>query len=128
MAYAARKSSLPRPSERTAKIPREREMLYRMQAGICRVLAHPRRLHILDLLAAGEKSSQQLERELGISKMNLSQHLTLMKHAGLVESRTEGRAALHRLAFREIKDACGMIRTVLAARLERGSELARSLR
>ena len=110
------------------KIPKEREMLYRMQAGICRVLAHPRRLQILDLLAAGEKSSQQLERELGISKMNLSQHLALMKHAGLVESRTEGRAALHRLAFREIKDACGMIRSVLAARLERGSELARSLR
>jgi DNA-binding transcriptional ArsR family regulator len=103
-------------------------MLYRMQAGICRVLAHPRRLQILDLLAGGEKSSQQLQRELGISKMNLSQHLTLMKHAGLVESRTEGRAALHRLAFREIKDACSMIRTVLAARLERGSQLARSLR
>ncbi|MBI3484553.1 MAG: helix-turn-helix transcriptional regulator [Acidobacteria bacterium] len=103
-------------------------MLYRMQAGICRVLAHPRRLHILDLLAGGEKSSQQLERELGISKMNLSQHLALMKHAGLVESRTEGRAALHRLALREIKDACGMIRSVLAARLERGSQLARSLR
>ena len=103
-------------------------MLYRMQAGICRVLAHPRRLHILDLLSGGERSSQQLERELGISKMNLSQHLALMKHAGLVESRMEGRAAMHRLAFREIKDACGMIRTVLAARLERGSRLVRSLR
>ena len=128
MAYAARKRSTPRPSERAAKIPKEREMLYRMQAGICRVLAHPRRLHILDLLGGGEKSSQQLQRELGISKMNLSQHLALMKHAGLVESRTEGRAALHRLAFREIKEACGMIRTVLAARLERGSQLARSLR
>ena len=110
------------------KLPKEREMLYRMQAGICRVLAHPRRLQILDLLAGGERSSQELQRELGISKMNLSQHLTLMKHAGLVESRTEGRSAMHRLAFREIKDACGMIRTVLAARLERGSELAKSLR
>ncbi|MBI3661746.1 MAG: helix-turn-helix transcriptional regulator [Acidobacteria bacterium] len=103
-------------------------MLYRMQAGICRVLAHPRRLQILDLLAGGEKSSQELERELGISKMNLSQHLALMKHVGLVESRTEGRAAFHRLAFSEIKDACGMIRSVLAVRLKRGSELARSLR
>ena len=103
-------------------------MLYRMQAGICRVLAHPRRLHILDLLAGGEKSSQQLQHELGISKMNLSQHLALMKHAGLVESRMEGRAAMHRLAFREIKDACGIIRTVLAARLEHGSQLVRSLR
>jgi ArsR family transcriptional regulator len=99
-----------------------------MQAGICRVLAHPRRLHILDLLAAGEKSSQQLRHELGISKMNLSQHLALMKHAGLVESRTQGREAIHRLAFTEIKDACGMIRNVLAARLARGSELAKALR
>ncbi len=128
MSHAARKKVSPRPPARTVQISREREVLYRMQAGICRVLAHPRRLHILDLLAAGEKSSQQLGRELGISKMNLSQHLALMKHAGLVESRTEGRSAVHRLAFREIKDACGMIRTVLAARLERGSQLAKSLR
>ncbi|MCL5287583.1 MAG: metalloregulator ArsR/SmtB family transcription factor [Acidobacteria bacterium] len=128
MKYAASLAPFPRPPQRAMKLPKEREMLYRMQAAICRVLAHPRRLQILDLLAGGEKSSQELQRELGISKMNLSQHLALMKHAGLVESRTEGRAALHRLAFREIKDACGMIRSVLAARLERGSELARSLR
>lgn len=128
MRHAARKKFTPRPPARTVRMPREREVLYRMQAGICRVLAHPRRLHILDLLAGGEKSSQQLQRELGISKMNLSQHLALMKHVGLVESRTDGRAALHRLAFAEIKDACGMIRNVLAVRLERGSKLARALR
>lgn len=128
MSHAARKRISPRPPARAVKIPKEREILYRMQAGICRVLSHPRRLQILDLLAGGEKSSQELERELGISKMNLSQHLTLMKHAGLVESRTEGRAALHRLAFQEIKDACGMIRSVLAARLQRGSELAKALK
>ena len=64
MKHAARKKPAPHPPSRTVRIPSEREMLYRMQAGICRVLAHPRRLHILDLLAGGEKSSQELERAL----------------------------------------------------------------
>ena len=108
-------------------LPKEREALYRMQAQICRVLAHPRRLQILDLLASGEKSSSELLSALGCSKVNLSQHLALMKGAGLVESRAQGREAFHRLAFTEIKDACGMIRTVLARRLESGFRLARAL-
>jgi ArsR family transcriptional regulator len=115
------------PKKSRYAVPKERDALYRMQAQICRVLAHPRRLHILDLLAAGEKSSSELLKSLGCTKVNLSQHLALMKSVGLVESRSQGREAFHRLAFAEIKDACGMIRSVLARRLEHGLRLVRAL-
>ena len=98
-----------------------------MQAELCRVLGHPKRLHILDLLADGEKSNAELLHTLKIGKVNLSQHLAVMRFAGLVESRQEGREAFHRLAFSEIKDACRMTREVLAQRLSQTSQLARSL-
>jgi ArsR family transcriptional regulator len=101
--------------------------LYAMQAEICRVLGHPKRLEILDLLAGGERPSSELLRALGVTKANLSQHLSLMRHANLVESRQRGREVFHRLAFGEIKNACQMIRGVLAARLEQGSRLAKAL-
>lgn len=104
------------------------DAIYRLQAEMCRVLGHPRRLQILDLLAGGEKSSSELREDLGCSEVNLSQHLALMKRAGLVESRNQGREALHRLTFAEIKDACGIIRNVLALRLRQGMALARALR
>ncbi|HVC00380.1 MAG TPA: metalloregulator ArsR/SmtB family transcription factor [Candidatus Dormibacteraeota bacterium] len=106
---------------------RRRDAIYAMQAEICRVLGHPRRIQILDLLASGEKSTAQLLRSLGVSKVNLSQHMALLKRAGLVEMLHHGRAASYRLTFFEVKDACRQIRQVLAARLRRGTRLARSL-
>ncbi len=105
----------------------QKEKLYALQADICRVLGHPRRLAILDLLAGGEKPTADLLDELHIGKVNLSQHLSVMKRAGLILTRQEGRTTLHRLAFPEIKDACRMIRGVLARRFQQGTELARAL-
>lgn len=102
-------------------------MLYAMQAEICRVLGHPRRIQILDLLADGEKSAAQLLRALRVGKVNLSQHMALLKRAGLVEARHEGRTASYRLSFGEVRDACRLIRQVLAARLRQGTSLAQSL-
>jgi ArsR family transcriptional regulator len=106
----------------------EKDKLYALQADICRVLGHPRRLAILDLLAGGERPTAELLRQLHISKVNLSQHLSVMKRAGLIQTRQEGRTTFHRLAFPEIKDACRMIRSVLARRFQQGTELARVLR
>ena len=106
---------------------KERESIYHLQAEVCRLLGHPKRLRILDLLAEGEKSSGELLRALGISKVNLSQHLAVLRHAGLIESRQQGREAFHKLAFSEIKDACRLTREVLAVRLNLNTRLARSL-
>lgn len=106
---------------------RRQEAIYAMQAEICRALGHPRRIQILDLLADGEKSTAQLLRLLGISKVNLSQHMALLKRTGLIETLHRGREASYRLSFVEVKDACRQIRQVLAARLNRGTRLARSL-
>ncbi len=98
-----------------------------MQAEICRALGHPRRLAVLDLLADGEKSTTDLLRALRVSKVNLSQHLAVMKHAGLVMVRQEGRNTFYRLTFREITDACHLTRAVLARKLRQTSRLAAEL-
>lgn len=106
---------------------KQRETLYRLQAEICRVLGHPRRLAILDLLADGEKSNAELLRALRASKANLSQHLAVMKQAGLVRARRNGRETSYSLTFPEIKDACRLTRDVLSQRLLESTRLARAL-
>jgi ArsR family transcriptional regulator len=103
------------------------EKVYRLRAGICRALGHPVRLAILDLLVGGEKSNAELLATLGVSKVNLSQHLAVMKNAGLVETRQHGREASHRLAFDEIETACLSISRVLARKLDQETRLAASL-
>lgn len=120
-------SDPPRPKDQPLLVPSGTDRLYELQAQLCNVLGHPRRLGILDLLAQGEKSAGHLQRLLGVSKVNISQHLALMKHVGLVESRQQGRQVFYRLAFAEIKNACQIIRDVLAARLNQNTLLARDL-
>jgi DNA-binding transcriptional ArsR family regulator len=105
----------------------EQQQIYRLQAEICRVLGHPRRIEILDLLASGEKPASELLARLRISKANLSQHLAVMRHTTLVESRRDGREVFYRLSFPEITEACCAIREVLAQRLRKQRRLAQEL-
>jgi DNA-binding transcriptional ArsR family regulator len=105
----------------------ERQLVYRLQAEMCRALGHPERLAIIDLLEGGEQPTAGLRRRLGIGKVNLSRHLTLLRQVGLVESRSQGREAFYRLAFCEIGSACSSIRQVLALKLRRNAGLASSL-
>lgn len=70
-------------------------------------IAEPRRRHILDLLAEGERSVNDLVVELPVSQPQVSKHLKVLKDVGLVESRTEGRRRLYRmdaLALKPVHD------------------------
>lgn len=90
-----------------------------LQAEIMRTLAHPRRLGIIHCLASGPVEVGRIARDLGISQPNASQHLAVMRAAGVVEADRTGRVVRYRLADPEIVAACGLMRGVLARRLER---------
>ena len=94
-------------------------ILYEMQADICHALSHPVRLYILDLLASSEEmSSTQLLEVLGIPKANLSQHLSVLKDAGILKQHKVGSFQMLTLALPKIKDACHLVRGILSDRLK----------
>lgn len=62
-----------------------------------RVLAHPTRLRIIQLLGAGELSVQELEKDLDASQSSVSQHLNLMKDQDLLESRRVAQQVFYRV-------------------------------
>jgi DNA-binding transcriptional ArsR family regulator len=66
-------------------------------------IAEPRRRHILDMLAEGEKSVSDIVAELPVSQPQVSKHLKVLKDVGLVEMRAEGRNRLYRLDARALK-------------------------
>ncbi|MFO1464477.1 MAG: metalloregulator ArsR/SmtB family transcription factor [bacterium] len=94
------------------------EKIYELQAELCRALANPVRLRILDLISEGARSSSQLLEVLEIPKANLSQHLSVLKSAGILAERREGPFRVLSLAIPQIEQACELIRKVLAQRLE----------
>lgn len=91
--------------------------IYERQARICKAFAHPGRLQILDLLGQGERGVSELQEALGISKTSISQHLSVLKSAGVLATRREGKQIYCSLAMPEVKQACQLIRKVLQAQI-----------
>ncbi len=87
---------------------------YRLHAEVCKVLTDPKRLMLIDALADGERSVGELASALGITLANASQHLGVMRHAGLVETRREGTTIVYRLSQPDIVDACRIIGRLVA--------------
>ena len=100
------------------------EPIYELQAGVLRTLANPRRLQIVHVLAVGPRTVSQLVIELNVSQPNVSQHLAVMRAAGVVESERDGREIRYRLADPDFVTACGLMRQALQRRLVRLAELS----
>ena len=90
-----------------------------LQAEVLKTLASPRRLQILHRLADGPCEVGRLATELGLSQPNVSQHLAVLRAAGIVEAERDGREARYRLTDPDVMVACGIMRGVLERRLRR---------
>jgi DNA-binding transcriptional ArsR family regulator len=90
---------------------------YRLHAGVCRVLTDPKRLMLLDVLREGERSVGELAEELGCAMPNASQHLGVLRSAGLVATRRDGNTIRYRLAEPEIVAACDAIHRIVGRRM-----------
>lgn len=99
--------------------------VFQRQAVICKAFAHPTRLELLDLLGNGERGVSTLQNELRVSKANISQHLAVLKSAGIVSTRRIGKQVYATLAFREVKQACGLIHQVLRTQIRSQGKFAR---
>jgi ArsR family transcriptional regulator len=92
---------------------------YRLHADVCRVLTDPKRLMLIAALRAGERSVGELALEIGAALPNASQHLAVLRTAGLVEGRRVGTTVVYRLAEPAITDACDIISAIVARRVGR---------
>lgn len=101
--------------------------IHELQAEICRTLAHPLRIAMLHLLAEGPRGVNVLARELDITQPNASQHLSVMRTAGLVEAERDGREVQYRLADPDVIVACDQMARVMRRRLARIADLSARL-
>jgi rhodanese-related sulfurtransferase len=81
-------------------------------ASVAQALGNGRRAEIVDVLAQGERSVEQLGEEIGQSVANTSHHLQVLARAGLVRSRREGTRIYYRLAGERVGDLWAAVRDV----------------
>jgi DNA-binding transcriptional ArsR family regulator len=81
-------------------------------AAVGRALADPKRLCVLESLADGELSVSDLSTKVGCQVPNMSQHLAVLRSAGLVQSRRDGSTVLYRLADVRVLEAYRLIQSL----------------
>src|ERR671936_879230 len=86
--------------------------LFDAQASVAQALGSGRRAEIVDLLAQGERSVEEIAREISQSVANTSQHLQVLARAGLVRSRREGTRVFYRLASERVAELWAAVRDV----------------
>jgi DNA-binding transcriptional ArsR family regulator len=81
-------------------------------AVIARALSDPKRLCVLETLASGERSVSELSRDVGCQVPNMSQHLGVLRSAGLVTARREGTTVYYRLTDPRVIEAYRLMQNI----------------
>jgi DNA-binding transcriptional ArsR family regulator len=98
--------------------------VFRLQAELCKSLADPKRLMIIHHLRDGPKSVGELAEILGLKQSNSSQHLGVLRKAGIVSAERKGNTVHYSLAIPRIATACDMVREAVAERIQRERSLS----
>jgi rhodanese-related sulfurtransferase/DNA-binding HxlR family transcriptional regulator len=98
--------------------------LFDALASVAQALGSGRRAEIVDVLAQGERSVDELATEIGHSIANTSQHLQVLARAGLVRPRREGTRVYYRLASERVGDLWAAVRDVAVRHVAEVSLLA----
>jgi rhodanese-related sulfurtransferase/DNA-binding transcriptional ArsR family regulator len=88
--------------------------LFDAQASVAQALGSGRRAEIVDVLAQGERSVEELAGEISQSVANTSQHLQVLARAGLARSRRAGTRVIYRLASDRVAELWAAVREVAA--------------
>ncbi|MBI5872900.1 MAG: winged helix-turn-helix transcriptional regulator [Candidatus Omnitrophica bacterium] len=101
------------------------ERMFQMHAEVCKSMASPTRLKIINLLGEGEKSVEELRKRLKLPKANLSQHLSILRQRRIVTTRRVGLNIYYRCANQKMLKACEILREVLMEQLAEGGRLGK---
>ncbi|GAA1556446.1 metalloregulator ArsR/SmtB family transcription factor [Kribbella hippodromi] len=107
----------------TAPVP-----LYQAKAEFFRLLGHPVRIRVLELLQDGPRPVRDLLAEIGIEPSSLSQQLAVLRRYGIVTSRREGSTVVYELAGGDVAELLRIARRILTELLTGQSELLAELR
>ncbi len=97
--------------------------IFELHADVCKALAHPLRIEVIDVLQQKELCFSDILEITGGLKSNLSQHLTLMTKKGILKMRREGQCNYYSLTSEKVAQACQLMREVLIESLTKHKDL-----
>src|SRR5437899_620528 len=115
-------TSAPRPTAGTASEVRS-DPVYVRKAQLFRVLGHPLRIRILELLADGERTVGDLQAALGLDSSGASQHLAALRQQGVLERRRAGVSVYYRIRDPRVSQLLVVAKELLTSALSESHAL-----
>ena len=117
-----------KPAARAAAEPAdELDRVFAVVARYFGVLSEPTRLKILHTICQDERSVSAIVEETGATQTNVSRHLGLMLHAGVVSRRRQGNTVYYRVANPEFVEICRTVCVQIAGRIDEQKPLRKDL-
>ena len=102
--------------------------LYQAKAEFFRMLGHPVRIRVLELLSDGPMPVRGLLAAIDVEASNLSQQLAVLRRAGIVTAAREGSTVVYALAGPDVSDLLCAARRILTELIAGREELLTELR
>jgi len=100
--------------------------VFEMHAKVCRTMAHPLRLALMNALRNGERTVGDLAEAVGAKQPRVSQHLGTLRDQGLLHHRRNGSEVYYSIAYPKMIQACDLLREVLFEHLRAQEQLLNS--
>lgn len=94
-----------------------------LHARVCKTMAHPVRIALLNALREGERGVGYLAEAIDMPQATVSQHLAVLRNMGLLKNRRQGSEVYYRVAYPKMIQACDLLREVLFEHLREQEEL-----
>ncbi len=104
------------------------QKLYELHAQMCQVFTSAKRLEILNLLRDKELSVGELAKIVNLRQANLSQHLSILREKGIVQTRRDGVTIYYSLSNSKIIKAFDIIREMLIEKISQTEKLSQDIR
>jgi ArsR family transcriptional regulator len=101
--------------------------IYQVKAEFFKTLGHPARIRVLELLRDGERSVGELIPDVGLEPSHLSQQLSIMRKAGLVQNRKDGSSVIYSVTDTRLFDLLAIAKQILTSNLTEARDLLSAL-
>jgi ArsR family transcriptional regulator len=108
-------------------IDKKKNLLFERQAEIAKAVAHPLRVAVIDFLREDEKCVCEIAEHLGSERSNVSRHLAVMVHAGVLTCRKDGLKVFYALKTPCVAEFLSCVTRVVKHQAKENEKLLASL-
>ena len=101
--------------------------VYEVKAQFFKTLGHPARIRVLEVLAGGARSVSELQPDVGIEASHLSQQLSVLRKAGVVEAERQGSSMIYSVTDPQVFELLSVAKQIITTSLSGAEDMLADL-